>query len=334
MGNRNRRLVAALGIATLSTALAACSNGSSGGAIASVDGQQISRDTYMQRLEASNEGKSLFNQLVQQALIENYAKTHNIDVSDADVDKKLKEIQANYPPGQFEAAIKQQGLTLDDVRKLLHGQLVLQKAVAPQVHVSDADVAAVFAHDHKQFDTPPQVKAKHILVSDLGLAQQIEAKLRSGQSFDALAKQYSIDPGSKDKGGELGSFGPGQMVPAFEKAAFTAPIGKPTEPVKSPFGYHIILVESRQPAQKATLANSTDKIRKQLEGQATAQAVPAFLAQLQRSAKIDIYDDHLKAALPPVPPSADTPSGSTAATPAATTSPAATPASTPSPAAT
>ncbi len=91
------------------------------------------------------------------------------------------------------------------------------------------------------------MSARHILVPSLALANQVEADLKAGQSFATLAQKYSTDPGSKDKGGDLGTFRRGQMVPAFDKYAFSAPVGVISPPIKSPFGYHIIQVESRTP---------------------------------------------------------------------------------------
>jgi peptidyl-prolyl cis-trans isomerase C len=92
------------------------------------------------------------------------------------------------------------------------------------------------------------------------------------------------------------------MVPQFQDAAFSAKVGTITAPVKSPFGYHIIQVEKKVPAQKATLASVHDQIKQQLTQQQEAQAIPAFLQQVRSTAKIDVYDDRFKDAFPPAVP--------------------------------
>ena len=141
------------------------------------------------------------------------------------------------------------------------------------------------------------------------------------QQFAELAKKYSTDPGTKDKGGELGPFRRGQMVPAFDKYAFSAPIGQISPPIKSPFGYHIIQVESRTPGQKATVASATPQIMDTLRQQQEAPLIQPFIQGLQQKATIVVNDPQfatLFATPPPPPPPTAAPAGSAAASPAPT----------------
>jgi parvulin-like peptidyl-prolyl isomerase len=163
------------------------------------------------------------------------------------------------------------------------------------------------------------------------------AKLKAGGSWDALAKQYSTDPASKDKGGELGFFGRGQMVGPFQDAAFSAKVNQIVGPVKSPFGYHVIQVEEKKPAQPASFASAHDTIKTQLTSQQQGTIVPAFLQKLRADAKIDIYDDRYKDLFPPAPGAPPTSAASAApasAAPASAAPASAAPAAAPSPAAT
>jgi foldase protein PrsA len=290
-------------------ALAGCSGsgsgsaGSSGGGdVATVNGDHITRADFDSKLEAGPQAKAVLNQLVQTDLIDQYGRDNHVDISDADVAKREDEIKAKYPPGQFDTILKSQNLTEADVQRILREQLIVEKAVSGNVHVSDSDISAYLAKNHATLDTPEQVRAKHILVADPKTAAMIEAKLKAGGDFAALASQYSTDPSSKVKGGELGFFSKGQMVPAFQAAAFSQPIGVVGPVVHSPFGYHIIVVEEKKPAQVATLANSRDKIQKLLTQQQQGAQIPQFLAQLRSKATINIFDDKLKDALPPAAP--------------------------------
>jgi foldase protein PrsA len=329
------RLLAAVSTALFGAALAGCSGGSSGGNVASVNGENITRADYDSKLEAGPQGKAILNQLVQTDLIEQYARDNHVDISDSDIAVRENEIKSKYPPGQFDQILKSQNLTEDDVKRILKQQLVVEKAVSSSIKVSDADVKTYLDKNHATLDTSEQVRAKHILVADPKTAQMIEDKLKSGGDFAALAKQYSTDPSSKDKGGELGFFSKGQMVPAFQAAAFSQKIGAVGPPVKSPFGYHIIVVEEKKPAQIATLANAGDKIRKLLTQQQQQQQVPGFLASLRAKANIQIFDDKLKDAIPPAAPPISTaaPAASSAAAPSSAVPSSAVPASAaPSPA--
>jgi len=90
-----------------------------------------------------------------------------------------------------------------------------------------------------------KVHAAHILVKEQSTAQELMARIKSGESFEAIAKQYSQCP-SKSKGGDLGYFGKGQMVKKFEDAAFAGKKGEVVGPVKTEFGYHLIKIIDAQ----------------------------------------------------------------------------------------
>ncbi len=310
------RITAGLAALLMGTSMAACSGG---GAVATVNGQPISRSTFDSRLEASPMGRTVLQQLVQETLIEQYAKNNNISVSNADIDARETQIKANFPSGSWDEMLKSRGLTEADVRSALREQLILDKALSKDVTISPAQIRDYFNKNRASFDKPEQVTARHILVPNLALANTVEADLKAGQSFAALAKKYSTDPGSKDKGGELGTFRRGQMVPAFDKYAFSAPVGAISPPIKSPFGYHVIQVESRTPGQSATIASATPQIMDTLRQQQEAPLIQPFLQGLQQKATIVVNDPQFAGlfATPGAPPVAATPAASAPASPAA-----------------
>jgi foldase protein PrsA len=303
------RITVGLAALLMGTSLTACS----GGTVATVNGQPISQAAFNKRLESSPMGKSVLQQMVQEMLIEQYAKNNNIVVSDAAIDARENQIKGAFPGAAWDDMLKARGLTETDVRAALREQLILDQALSKEVTVTPAEIKQEFQKDHAMYDTPEMVTARHILVPSLPLALKIVADLKAGQSFASLAKQYSTDPGSKDKGGDLGSFRRGQMVPAFDKYAFSAPIGQISPPIKSPFGYHIIQVESRTPGTKATLASASSKIVVGLRQQKEAPLMQPFLQGLQQRATIVASDPQFAGAFP-------TPMASEA--PAATSAPA------------
>lgn len=109
-----------------------------------------------------------------------------------------------------------------------------------------------------------------------------------------LAKKYSADPGTKDKGGDLGFVTRGQLIEDFEKAAFALKPGEISQPIRTPFGYHIIKVEERRPASQKSFAEVKDQIKEELTQQRQEAALKAALHALEVRHPIKIYPERLK----------------------------------------
>jgi peptidyl-prolyl cis-trans isomerase C len=134
-----------------------------------------------------------------------------------------------------------------------------------------------------------QVTAAHILVATENEAKAIISSLKNGADFSELAKNKSTGP-SGPNGGSLGTFGRGQMVPAFENAAFTLEIGKfTTQPVQTQFGWHVIKIESKEIAPAPTI----DAMRDQLLQTLSTQALGRVLEELRAAQDISLrsFDD-------------------------------------------
>jgi peptidyl-prolyl cis-trans isomerase D len=162
---------------------------------------------------------------------------------------------------------------------------------------TDAAIQAYYNSHQAQYQVKDQVKARHILISvpegsdaktdaaAKAKAEDVLKQLKAGGDFAALAKKYSDDPGSKDSGGELGWFGTGKMVPAFEKAAFALQPGQISDLVKTSFGYHIIQVEQKQTAHTKSLAEVRDQIAPVVQQQMLGAAEKAYADALTDQAK-------------------------------------------------
>jgi peptidyl-prolyl cis-trans isomerase C len=161
------------------------------------------------------------------------------------------------------------------------------KKIESGITVSDADVQKVYADNAAQYE---QVKARHILIAPKGSpaaqagkdltdeqakakAEDLRKQIVAGANFDELAKKESDDAGSGARGGDLGAFSRGQMVPEFEQAAFAAKVGEVTPVVKTQFGYHIIKVEGHDKTPLDQVRPTIEKNLKQTKLHAALDAM-------------------------------------------------------------
>lgn len=156
--------------------------------------------------------------------------------------------------------------------------------------VTDKDVRA--RYDKQIADQPPEseIHARHILVKTEKEARDIIKQLDEGADFEKLAVEHSTGP-SGPKGGDLGYFSKGQMVPSFEKAAFALDVGEYTkEPVQTQFGWHIIKVEDKRAKQPPSFDSVKDQIRNSLMRETYVAAV----SKMRDAATIEINDPEIK----------------------------------------
>lgn len=238
-------------------------------------------------------------ELIVQTLLEAEAEKQKVEVREADIQAMKESI--SLPPGQtLEAALAAQNIPMAqleaDIRRELRRRALLEKNV-PKPEVSHEEVKAFFEGQPDLFRVPETVTARHILISvpsdatseerakKREKAEKVRAELLAGGDFAELAKTYSDDPGSRDRGGVY-EFARGRMVPPFEEAAFTQKIGEIGPLVETQSGYHIIQTTNRSPAHTISLEEATPRIRQHLERAKWAQAVGEYIRRLQAGANI------------------------------------------------
>jgi peptidyl-prolyl cis-trans isomerase C len=184
---------------------------------------------------------------------------------------------------------------IDDLRRRLVVQRVMKDLQEPP-ELSDADVHAYYDQNRRLF-SGSQVRAAHILVKDEDLAKRLREELRQDPSkFEELARQNSTDTATAARGGDLGFFGQGRMVPEFEQAAFG--LEKPgdiSELVKTPFGFHIIKLLERKEGTERPFDEVKDRIRVTLLNQRRQEQTQKRFDELKAKAKVTIKDDVLAA---------------------------------------
>ncbi len=175
-------------------------------------------------------------------------------------------------------------------QRALHSTYI-EKKIAPSI--TDEQVRA--RYDKEIAAAPPtnEIHARHILVDTKEKAEEIIKKLENGADFAELAKENSTD-GAASQGGDLGWFGPGRMVPEFEKAAFALDVGDFThEPVKTDFGWHVIKVDDKRAQQPPAF----DQVKSQIRSLMMREAYFKQVSDLRKAADVEIKDPDLKKAL-------------------------------------
>jgi foldase protein PrsA len=234
--------------------------------------------------------------LVQEEELTQEAAQLGVSVSQKDLDKRVGLIKTTYYKGsekKLDAELKKDGITLAELEQYnLKPQLLSEKLetkVTESVKVSTADAQKYYDQNKATFTTPKTREVRHILVSSKSLADQIETKLKNGQSFATLAKKYSKDTGSAQQGGKLcvahgGSSGAcSQTVPPFDKASFSLKANEISAPVKSVYGWHIIqALGPVKPAHTQTFKEVESQIKSNLAQQQKQTAWTDWLAKVKK----------------------------------------------------
>ncbi|KAB2442518.1 peptidylprolyl isomerase PrsA [Bacillus luti] len=262
--------------ATSVIALSACGTSSSDKIVTSKAGD-ITKEEFYNEMKQKGGSQVLQSMVMEKVLIKNYK------VDDKEVDKKYDEMKKQVGD-QFDTLLKQQGLKEETLKNGVRAELAQEKAI--EKTITDKELKENYK---------PEIKASHILVKDEATAKKVKEELGQGKSFEELAKQYSEDTGSKEKGGDLGFFGPGKMVKEFEDAAYKLKKDEVSEPVKSQFGYHIIKVTDIKEPEKSFEQSKAD-IKKELvaKKKQDGEFMNDLMTKEIKKAEIKVDDKDLK----------------------------------------
>lgn len=245
--------------------------------------------------------REVLDTLIAEKLLEQEMRKLQIEVSDAEIDRIVEgtKRQHGLDDQKLEQALAQQGLSLAEYREGLRKQLmkarIVQLKIKSQVQVSDEEVKTRAAQSRALEAADFRVRARHILFlvpegedesAARSKADAALARVRAGEDFASLAVELSEGP-SAPRGGALGVFGRGEMVPAFERAAFAAEPGSVVGPVRTPFGWHLIYVEERV-AQGADEGALEERLRQQIYEAEVERAFQRYVDELREAAFIDI----------------------------------------------
>ncbi len=245
-------------------------------------------DEFIQRLMPVF-GKPVFEKMINEIIIQQKAEEQDVKAMPEEINEKIDEIK-KQSGGEaiFKQKLSETGMTSEELMQQVEVQILIEKLVAKQAVISEQDIKDYFYRNKARFAKPEEVRASHILVRTEQEAKEVLSRLKAGADFIELAMEKSIDPGTKDKGGDLGFFSQGKMTPAFEQAAFALESGEISEVVKTPYGYHIIKVEEKKPAQEPNLELAREEIKETLTQQKIWTVRSDFLQNLREEAEIEI----------------------------------------------
>jgi peptidyl-prolyl cis-trans isomerase SurA len=241
-------------------------------------------------------GYSLGNQQFQE-IIENIKKENKLETEE-----------------QFQAALKQEGMTMDDLRKQLERNLLMSRVqqveVMGKISVSEDEVVAYYENNKNSFTTPPSITLREILVAvpetDKGInvsaddqarvkADDIRQRVTAGEPFAQLASQFS-DSGSKANGGLIGPISRDDLSPELQKLLAGMKVGEVTPVLRTPRGYQIIKLESSVGAKTKTLDEARAEVSDKLAATKRQGQTEIYLQHLREQAIIDWKNDEIKKA--------------------------------------
>lgn len=192
-------------------------------------------------------------------------------------------------------------MKIEEMKNRILVETLISKRINTTTPIPDDEVRQYYDSHPDEFIQGELVQAQHILIrtgKDSSPEEQAKAKakidgiqerLQKGDSFMELAKEFSEDPGSRDKGGDLGYFGKGHMVPEFEEAAFSTAVGQVGPPVQTQYGLHLIKVNNKTEPMKIPFDKISNKLEETLRAERNHKALQELLSNLKEHYPVTIY---------------------------------------------
>ena len=221
------------------------------------------------------------------------ADKRGLEVNQENVDVSLERIRSSVPEGEdYEFVLAEAGFDSEArvVTLISEGDLITQviEAFNEESQPSEDEVRVRYLADIAWYTEPESYCARHILVAEEELADDIVARVRGGEEFADLAAEFGTD-GTATAGGDLGCFGRGAMVPDFENAVLEAEIGEVAGPVQTQFGYHALLVYDHHEAS----VRPYEEVREQVRANLSATTADAKIAGLLRWSGVVTYPERV-----------------------------------------
>ena len=249
--------------------------------------------------------KEVLKQLVGSDLLYQESKKEGIKVDQKAVDERLEQWKKRFPnEEEYKKALSNLNLSLPQMKEDIKRGMTIEKLIVTRfvdkTTVPENEIKAYYESHSNLFKQPEQVRASHILIKiepkanesekedALKKIREVQEKQIKGDDFAKLAKKYSQGP-SNAKGGDLGFFKRGQMVPAFEEVAFKLKPGEVSDIVKTRFGYHLIKVVDKKPESTVPYEEIKERIGQYLKQEKVQKEVKQLVDKLRKEAKVETF---------------------------------------------
>ncbi|PKM50914.1 MAG: peptidylprolyl isomerase [Firmicutes bacterium HGW-Firmicutes-7] len=182
--------------------------------------------------------------------------------------------------------------TLEEATHGLLQRYAIQKLLQ-NITATDEEVQLYYEKNKNKFISSDQLKARHILVEKESEAKKIKGEIEGGLDFSEAAQKYSTCP-SKEKGGDLGLFEKGRMVPEFEEVAFALEVGELSDLVKTSFGYHLIMVDEKIAAGEKTFEEVASQLNQMVVQEKQGEVYDAKLTELKAKYVVEVNEEAIK----------------------------------------
>ena len=255
--------------------------------VVSVNGTVIRQSEVMERLWKEY-GPATLDDMVNEILMRQAAKAQGIKADDAEVDKRLARLRAQFTDAaMFENQLKQNGTTVEKLRAHIADEVVMRKLIVStqRVTVKEDELKKAFQQQREKLVTPPAVHLRHILVRTEAEANEIIQKVKGGADFMALARERSLAPTGKLNGGDYGFVSRGMLPDEIDRIAFAMKAGE-LRSLSSAQGFHILQVVEKRPAKPAQYEAVKEDLRDILLAEKMKSVLPGYLQGLRSKADI------------------------------------------------
>lgn len=239
----------------------------------------------------------LVNRLIEREVIFAEAERTDVRVSPDELDAAMAELRGSYTAEEYRQILHAAGQTELSWKQGLKLRLITMKVsealLGADAQVTDKDAETYYLANREEFRRPEELRARQMLFNTVADAEAVLKLLKQGADFATLAREHSLSPDRED-GGSLGYFSQGQLPPEFDQALFRLSAGQFSDPVASPYGIHLFLVERRRRAGLRPFAAVKQEILEKLSQQREEQAFQKWLDEVRSKTQISVAWDLLK----------------------------------------